>query len=364
MYVDAETLLRGCRLSCRALREAATADAIWKFKDGGFVPTHWRHQRVWTWFLLYWSRRQQIELTNLHNAEDERRVMNVPEGLLQREAARQAAVEARRAERPGTADVFWSDLNDAMGVIRESLRAEVGAGEEGRPDRIRGLVEATRGLSERIRQMAPSLSAYDIHRAQREVAALEQTVRGYKARLLPRQPFSFERARQAQPINVEAQPDDTPVAAPEAVAAVVAQQRNVNLRLDNAALDSNFVHLEHYADSTICIASDHVFALKLSHLSNCTVSCLPVQGSVFVEFCHGCTFTIAGAQLRVHDSTECRFNLYVHSDPIIEDSTELVFSGDYDVVVPDPSWPANRWQHVKDFNMPIQGSSRNVAFIQ
>ena len=35
----------------------------------------------------------------------------------------------------------------------------------------------------------------------------------------------------------------------------------------------------------------------------------PVAGSTFVDRCVGCSFFVAGKQLRIHNTTQCRFHV-------------------------------------------------------
>ena len=290
---------------------------------------------------------------------------NVPEGLLLREAARKeaAAVKREQRESEGNANenvgVFFREL--ALGIARiKSVLKETRTMDHGSLEGcFAGLVDETRLLQASVTRAASFLSAYDVQKAQKDTAALEQTVRGYKARLIPRQPFSFAAARARQPEFNESTNNDADDSDNEMTAVAVSQgQQQSGQTIVLRELASNFVHFENYSDSSLRVESEESpLALKLSHLEDCTVFAVPIRGSVFVEHCHRCIFQISSAQLRIHDSKDCRFEISTHSDPIIEDSQTLVFS---------PNYPAgndasfvNRWNQVRDFNCPIAGASRN-----
>eukprot|EP01065_Artemidia_motanka_P023679 TRINITY_DN28343_c0_g1_i1.p1 TRINITY_DN28343_c0_g1~~TRINITY_DN28343_c0_g1_i1.p1 ORF type:complete len:314 (+),score=107.67 TRINITY_DN28343_c0_g1_i1:56-943(+) len=67
-------------------------------------------------------------------------------------------------------------------------------------------------------------------------------------------------------------------------------------------------------------------SMFLSDLEDCEVFVEPVDGSVFVDRCTGCTFVAAARQLRVHRTTASNFYLHCASQPIIEDCEECGFA--------------------------------------
>jgi 2-phospho-L-lactate guanylyltransferase (CobY/MobA/RfbA family) len=56
-------------------------------------------------------------------------------------------------------------------------------------------------------------------------------------------------------------------------------------------------------DCTVVIM-DALSALKLQHLTNCTVLVGAVAGSVLARSCKGCTMHLVARQLRIHDSVD------------------------------------------------------------
>ncbi len=230
-----------------------------------------------------------------------------------------------------------------------------------------GLVEQVRALQASLTRATAFLAPYEIQKGQKEVAALEQVVRGSKTRLLPRREFSFERSRARQVL------DPGPAAAAAAVGAEATgtvapgdgEREKSGEHVVLGGGSGNFVQLERYCDSTLHVASGELFALKLARLRRCRVVCGPVRGSVFVENCSECVFVLCAAQLRVHDCQRSEFHVAVQSDPVIEDCSGLVFSPKYDCAVLGlacalPEGP-NKWANVRDFNSPIAGSSRNFV---
>mmetsp|Transcript_29574 Transcript_29574/g.44678 ORF Transcript_29574/g.44678 Transcript_29574/m.44678 type:complete len:493 (+) Transcript_29574:87-1565(+) len=54
-----------------------------------------------------------------------------------------------------------------------------------------------------------------------------------------------------------------------------------------------------------------------------------LQGSIHVTSCHNTTLYCASNQLRIHDSSDVDFHVFVKSGPIIEDCSKIKFYGDY-----------------------------------
>ena len=231
-----------------------------------------------------------------------------------------------------------------------------------------GLVDQVRVLQASLTRATAFLAPYEIQKGQKELAALEQLVRGTKARLLPRKDFSFERSRARQVLS--SAPCDRGGEGAVATAAAVtvtvaASEEKSGEHVVLRETQSNFVQWEGYCDSTLHVASGELYALKLSRLRRCTVVCGPVRGSVFVEQCSDCVFVLCAAQLRIHNCERSEFRIVVQSDPVIEDCSSLVFSPKYDSALMEmppvlPDGP-NKWANVRDFNAPIAGSSRNFA---
>ncbi len=229
------------------------------------------------------------------------------------------------------------------------------------PDVFAGLLGQVRALQSNLTRAASFLPAYDIQKGQKDVAALEQTVRGAKTRLLPRKEFSFDRSRARQVLSAAPENGEAPEVV--SLASDESEKTKCHEQVRLADLSSNFLHLENYCDSTLHVASGSLYALKLSRLERCTIVCGPVRGSVFVDQCRECVFVLCAAQLRIHNCEQSQFRIVVQSDPIIEDCAGVTFSPHYDCVPLGSAFPLpdvpNKWRNVRDFNCPIAGTSRN-----
>ena len=228
-------------------------------------------------------------------------------------------------------------------------------------DFFKELLEDVRILQSNLTRVTPMLASYDIQRAQKEINALEQLVRGYKQRLIPRKAFTFEKAREKQKKML-----NHAVAEPQGQETALLEEKkevwreNENIVLTKRDISSNNLRLSHLKECCVVLECGDLFSLKLTNLKDCKVFCGPIRGSVFVENCEDCVLELCCAQLRVHECKRCRFNLFVKSDPIIEDSEHLKVSKEYptskyekegdDLKAFNFENTENRYCNVRDFN--------------
>ena len=124
----------------------------------------------------------------------------VIERIAERERARQEALrekkEAASASKDGEdAGAFLRALDATLASVRKDAAAlRKGCSE----DAVQALIVRARDQQSALTRAVGYLAAYDVQKAQRDITAAEQYVRGRRARLMPRQDFSFDRARQRQ----------------------------------------------------------------------------------------------------------------------------------------------------------------------
>ncbi|KAL9650810.1 hypothetical protein ABK040_001860 [Willaertia magna] len=130
---------------------------------------------------------------------------------------------------------------------------------------------------------------------------------------------------------------------------------------------------------SICNGNEQIIELKeisgaiyISNLNNCKVYLGPTNGSIFLSDCKDCEFQLASWQLRIHNSTSCKFYVNVKNNPIIENCKELLFgkySYHYDGVNEhlqqcEISEEKNKWNQVNDFHwLKANEPSPNFRYI-
>ncbi|RWS29583.1 tubulin-specific chaperone C-like protein [Leptotrombidium deliense] len=101
--------------------------------------------------------------------------------------------------------------------------------------------------------------------------------------------------------------------------------------------------------------------VHMEDIRNCRINIGPVQTSIFVSDCSDTVFNLACQQLRIHTTTNSRFNVHVTSRCIIEDCKNVTFAEwnkgnwSYDAIDDDfrkanLDVKTNNWNKVCDFN--------------
>ncbi|KAL3804845.1 hypothetical protein HJC23_006617 [Cyclotella cryptica] len=110
--------------------------------------------------------------------------------------------------------------------------------------------------------------------------------------------------------------------------------------------------LQNLTDTTV-ILHPELQSLHIQNIHHCKIYSV-VLGPVHVTNCHDSTIRCSAYQLRVHDSKNVKFGVWVRSGPIIEDCTAMVFAGDFYHTggSKESEWRLGRnmYGDVKDFN--------------
>eukprot|EP00956_Cyclotella_meneghiniana_P001231 scaffold1351_cov57-Cyclotella_meneghiniana.AAC.4 len=104
--------------------------------------------------------------------------------------------------------------------------------------------------------------------------------------------------------------------------------------------------LQDLNNSTIIIQTA-LQSLHIQNINNCKIYS-SVLGPVHVTNCKNSEIRCSAYQLRIHDSKNVRFGVWVRSGPIIEDCSGIVFAGDFYRTENCPG--RNMYWDVKDFN--------------
>ncbi|KAL0224867.1 hypothetical protein RCL1_002779 [Eukaryota sp. TZLM3-RCL] len=82
--------------------------------------------------------------------------------------------------------------------------------------------------------------------------------------------------------------------------------------------------LENLSSCTIKLFS-HVASLRVSDLSDSIVIVGPVQSACHLTNCRDCIFVLTSHQVRIHDCVNCKFFVFCPTNPVIENSRDLIF---------------------------------------
>ena len=96
----------------------------------------------------------------------------------------------------------------------------------------------------------------------------------------------------------------------------------------------------------------------LKELKNCTINCALSKSTVFVDNCTDCIFQLNCHQLRIHNTVNTTFYIFVTSKAIIEDCNNVIFTP-YTFEYPNLKQDLkdferenehNYWKEIQDFN--------------
>ena len=136
----------------------------------------------------------------------------------------------------------------------------------------------------------------------------------------------------------------------------LADQVGKSIVLDNTHVKDHY-KLENITDCTVTINSS-CKTLYLENVKNSKIVCGIVENSIFGNKIQGSQISCVAQQIRIHHTHQTRFNIFVTSNMIIEDSSGLEVGefepeeGECKAIFADSRFKGkvNNWRDVKDFN--------------
>jgi hypothetical protein len=102
--------------------------------------------------------------------------------------------------------------------------------------------------------------------------------------------------------------------------------------------DNEFNNLQNQS-----IQIDFIESLNIFNCNGCTFKVNNIKCSVFIKNCSNCKFVLTTSQLRICECNCCKFIVYTTTGPVIEESSELVFSQLSES-------QDNKWNQIRNFN--------------
>jgi Tubulin binding cofactor C len=247
-------------------------------------------------------------------------------------------------------------LSDA--VNRDTAERELPAGDadaDAATARLSGLLAEMRRL---LAEKNPGITAHDLAASQKLCDRLAQDIPAARERWQPRKKFAFRRSRRGNnggsgngggggggggSSSRPEQPASAPASAPAPAPAP---------QVDTAAET-----VRDRSGETLDYISSQDPPRRFVGLRDCVVLAPPVAGSVYVENCAGCRFYLGSQQLRIHDTQDTDFMLFVKSGPIIEGCRAVRF-GPYTLRFPDRD---QRYTALGFDSADIEGGGSNLC---
>ena len=136
---------------------------------------------------------------------------------------------------------------------------------------------------------------------------------------------------------------------------------------------NDIYRLKNLKDCQITINAD-LKTLYLENLSNCKLNCGIIDGSLFGQHIDKSEIKVVAHQIRIHHTHFTKFNVFVTSNMIVEDSKDITvtplkpseLSPEMSIFFNDSKFKGleNKWENVKDFNWIRDDPSPNVKYVQ
>eukprot|EP00127_Corallochytrium_limacisporum_P004105 Clim_evm50s157 gene=Clim_evmTU50s157 len=244
--------------------------------------------------------------------------------------------------------------------------------------KVEEVLAALETQQKEITEAAHFLPSYDLARHQEKLNGLKHKALETRSKVQPRKKFAFSSKRtNAAPAKAPTPPPASDASKKEedekegrpkldlvdiAPEPDVADRKGEHIIIDSEKFPGGDLALANLTNCLIDIRR-RCGALHLSNITDCVLLCGPIKGSCLMYKCEGSKLYIMCQQLRIHDTYDTDFYLYVHSSAIIEDCDRVRFGpfvlhADTRSLYADEkadfaaysfSAARNRWHKVEDF---------------
>lgn len=298
-------------------------------------------------------------------------------------APSQLDIHADLDAKEGTPEEFFLSFRSEQQAIEQEMAALTASSE-----RVHELLDAlllrAQALEASFLRSAHLLPKYDLQQYRSSLKALTTGIGARREELAPRKKFSFKRKEKASKEascgtgNVEPGQNLPQQATPPSVLAdsspgeVFEGLQAISVVKSAGEIAGKDVSLKSLSGCRILLL-DHVGALHCHSLRRCEVIIGSIESSALLYDCHDCVITLAGKQLRLHDSDNISLHLHTLSSPVIEHCHHIVvspFNLTYSEI--EAHWSAaslgalpcspettSPWADVQDFNWHKRQASPN-----
>jgi len=197
------------------------------------------------------------------------------------------------------------------------------------------------------------LPSYDIRKSQKTIEESDNLISKARLTLLPKKKFGFKSKKLP---NQEVK--EKPFSQSDF-------NESIPPNITTNFVDDDEQNVSNLQSKVVYLQNSVLNSLRIFNLKGCKVYTGAVLGSIFIDDCVECTFSLASQQIRIHNCYKSDFYLYVRSNPIIENCNEIRF-GPYNLNFPQIKIQfeearfdlgKNNWDKVEDFNwLKIQQS--------
>lgn len=212
------------------------------------------------------------------------------------------------------------------------------------------------------------LNSYTILQAQQKIAKMTEEINAAQSSFAPRKKFAFSNRNVKKPMPVEPELVLTEISM---VHEGIQDQNGLNVTKTDAELkDFNCYQLKNLTNSKIFLLG-RLKAVHILNLQNCEVFIGPVSGAAHITECVNCVIHVAAHQIRIHQSSNTDFYIFVSTNPIVENVQNVRFApynvkykGIEEHMHLNLLQGENNWDQVQDFKWLKQEKSPNWDVIE
>mmetsp|Transcript_14286 Transcript_14286/g.18019 ORF Transcript_14286/g.18019 Transcript_14286/m.18019 type:complete len:360 (+) Transcript_14286:100-1179(+) len=132
---------------------------------------------------------------------------------------------------------------------------------------------------------------------------------------------------------------------------ILENKTNENVILENDCTDVNRCLKMKKMTGCYVTLKQGFNSVNINNLIDCTIQILtPITSSLHITDCRNSSIIAAARQFRIHDSSNVQFHIHAQSGPIIENSRDIIFWGDFESLAGIKIEGSNQYRNVKDFN--------------
>ena len=223
-------------------------------------------------------------------------------------------------------------------------------------------------ISEFLSKSVHFLNSYTILQAQSKISSLFEEIDATQAKLAPRKKFAFSKKIGKKEAQTEAVVQVKEISI---FLEGIQDQANAEItKLDSELKDLNCYQLKNLENCRIYLLG-RLKAIHMFNLKNCQVYVGPVSGAAHITECVECVIHVAAHQIRIHQSRNTDFYIFVSSNPIVESVESVRFAPyafKYDLLDEHFALTGygseNKWDLVQDFKWLKQTKSPNWSVIE
>jgi tubulin-specific chaperone C len=223
-------------------------------------------------------------------------------------------------------------------------------------------------VSDFLNKSVHFLNPYTILQSQTKLNQLNEEINAAQATLAPRKKFAFSKRTAKKEVISE---PIVPLKEISMTLEGIENQSGISITKQDSELSGfNCYQLKNLSNCQVYLLG-RLKAVHIFNLSNCEVYIGPVGGAAHITECTNCIIHVMAHQIRIHQSQNTDFYIYVASNPIVENVSNvrfapymLTYKNIQQHVQSVGLGDCNLWDQVQDFKWLKQIKSPNWSILE